>query len=98
MFRVKFPTYKGLSARFFHKQKSKGCQQRERERDWGEGEQKGRKRKYVHLEGLICMTLQYIYILYHKLNHLGLRLIHVYISPLIYVLEGKYLINTIMKI
>lgn len=42
----------------------------------------------------------YIYILYHKLNHLGLRsrLIHVYISPLIYVLEGKYLINTIMKI
>lgn len=48
--RVKFPTYKGLSARFFHKQKSKGCQQRERERDWGEGEQKGRKRKYVHLD------------------------------------------------
>lgn len=39
-----------------------------------------------------------LYILYHKLNHLGLRLIHVYISPLIYVLEGKYLINTIMKI
>lgn len=43
------------------------------------------------------MTLQYIYILYHKLNHLGLRLIHVYISPLIYVLEGKYLINTMIK-
>lgn len=41
----------------------------------------------------------YIYILYHiKLNHLGLRLIHVYISPLIYVLEGKYLTNTIIKI
>lgn len=35
MFRVKFPTYKGLSARFFHKQKSKGCQQREREREIG---------------------------------------------------------------
>lgn len=52
----------------------------------------------MHLEGLICMTLQYIYILYHKLNHLGLRLILVYISPLIYVLEGKYLTNTIMKI
>lgn len=40
--------------------------ERERER-LGEGEQKGRKRKYVHLEGLICMTLQYIYFNYHKL-------------------------------
>lgn len=72
--------------------------ERERERLGGRWTKREKEKICAFRGAIICMTLQYIYILYHKLNHLGLRLIHVYISPLIYVLEGKYLTNTIMKI